>query len=173
MVTCLQTVRAIAHDDEGRMMTVNCLFDSAAERSFIRQDVADGLGLKGEAFPIAVHGIGGTSHEIQKSRLVDFWLSPLAREPRYSVKALTMDTLCNDVVLTKISKLAWPHLHTLEFPEEEEEVPVHVIIGVDRYFRLMGSTVIHGGENDPVAVETLLGWVICGPLPSSPQQPAV
>ncbi|KRX21135.1 RNA-binding protein 28, partial [Trichinella nelsoni] len=171
--TRLQTVWAIAHGDEGRIMTVNCLFDSAAERSFIRQDVADELGLKGEAFPVVVHGIGGASNEIQKSRLVDFWLSPLAGEPRYSMKALTMHTLCNDIVLTKISKLTWPHLHTLELPEEEEEVPVHVIIGVDRYFHLIGSTVIRGGENDPVAVETLLGWVICGPLPSSPHRPAV
>ncbi|KRY33161.1 RNA-binding protein 28, partial [Trichinella spiralis] len=171
--TRLQTVWAIAHGDEGRIMTVNCLFDSAAERSFIRQDVADELGLKGEAFPVAVHGIGGASNEIQKSRLVDFWLSPLAGEPRYSMKALTMHTLCNDIVLTKISKLTWPHLHTLELPEEEEEVPVHVIIGVDRYFHLIGSTVIRGGEDDPVAVETLLGWVICGPLPSSPHRPAV
>ncbi|KRZ23770.1 hypothetical protein T4B_3695 [Trichinella pseudospiralis] len=41
--------------------------------------------------------------------------------------------------------------------EVRELVPVHVIIGLDSYFRFLGRQVIRGGDDDPVAVETLLG----------------
>ncbi|KRY84459.1 hypothetical protein T4D_12181 [Trichinella pseudospiralis] len=41
--------------------------------------------------------------------------------------------------------------------EVRELVPVHVIIGLDSYFRFLGRQVIRGGDDDPVALETLLG----------------
>ncbi|KRZ81526.1 hypothetical protein T08_11933, partial [Trichinella sp. T8] len=44
----LQIVRAFAHGNGDRRMVVNCLFDTGAERSFIREDVAQELGLRGE-----------------------------------------------------------------------------------------------------------------------------
>ncbi|KAL1232270.1 putative transcriptional regulatory protein [Trichinella spiralis] len=44
--TRLQIIRARAHSDGGKKMVVNCLFDTAAERSFIREDVAQELQLK-------------------------------------------------------------------------------------------------------------------------------
>ncbi|KRX32999.1 hypothetical protein T05_11275 [Trichinella murrelli] len=44
--TRLQIIRARAHSDGGKKMVVNCLFDTAAERSFIREDVTQELQLK-------------------------------------------------------------------------------------------------------------------------------
>ncbi|KRY28061.1 hypothetical protein T01_5854 [Trichinella spiralis] len=44
--TRLQIIRARAHSDGGKKMVVNCLFDTAAERSFIRENVAQELQLK-------------------------------------------------------------------------------------------------------------------------------
>ncbi|KRZ70205.1 hypothetical protein T10_7534 [Trichinella papuae] len=97
------------------------LFDSAAERSFIRQDVADELHLQGEPFPVAVNGIGCSNCEPQESRLGRFWLSPLSGELKYPLQALTMPMLCNDIVKMKVSKQAWPHLRVTELPEEDDD----------------------------------------------------
>ncbi|OUC48713.1 hypothetical protein D917_06009 [Trichinella nativa] len=44
--TRLQIIRARGHSDGGKKMVVNCLFDTAAERSFIREDVTQELQLK-------------------------------------------------------------------------------------------------------------------------------
>ncbi|KRY09552.1 hypothetical protein T12_13637 [Trichinella patagoniensis] len=44
--TRLQIIWARAHSDGGKKMVVNCLFDTAAERSFIREDVTQELQLK-------------------------------------------------------------------------------------------------------------------------------
>ncbi|KRY70250.1 hypothetical protein T4D_16744 [Trichinella pseudospiralis] len=51
--------------------------------------------------------------------------------------------------------------------EEEEYLTVHVVIGVDYFFKMLGSTIVRAGDDDPVAVETCLGWVICGPQTAS------
>ncbi|KRZ91502.1 hypothetical protein T08_860 [Trichinella sp. T8] len=44
--TRLQIIWARAQSDGGKKMVVNCLFDTAAERSFIREDVTQELQLK-------------------------------------------------------------------------------------------------------------------------------
>ncbi|KRY13343.1 hypothetical protein T12_15646 [Trichinella patagoniensis] len=45
--TRLQIIRALAHGDGKRKMVVNCLFDTRAERSFVREDVAQEFSLPG------------------------------------------------------------------------------------------------------------------------------
>ncbi|KRY19982.1 hypothetical protein T12_15371 [Trichinella patagoniensis] len=87
----------------------------------MRLDVTDELDLKGEILLIAVHDTNGASHEVQKSLF-----AALAGEPRHSVKALTMPTLCSNVTQTRISMGAWPYFCKLEFQKQkdEEELPV-------------------------------------------------
>ncbi|KRZ11412.1 hypothetical protein T11_13300 [Trichinella zimbabwensis] len=134
-------------DGEPEPLRVNLVSFNASggtRLQVVQQDVADELGLKGEKLSIAVHGFGSGSCEAQKLQLVRFRLSPLATEPQHPVKALTVETSCDNIVRSKISTRAGPHLCDLGLPEEE------------------------GGEDEPVAVETRLGWLICGPQPSPP-----
>ncbi|KRZ35570.1 hypothetical protein T4C_5897 [Trichinella pseudospiralis] len=144
----LQIIRALAHGNGDQRMVVNCLFDTGAERSFVRADVAQEL--------VTVHGFGGGNKELQESMLVHFHLSPLSGGPRQSIEALTTKTLCDDIFQPGISARGWPHLRDLGMADEEEEyLTVHVVIGVDYFFRMLGSTI------------TCLRWVICGPQTAS------
>ncbi|KRZ18721.1 hypothetical protein T11_10456 [Trichinella zimbabwensis] len=157
--TRMQTIRAIAYGEGDRKMVVNCLFGTGAERSFVREDVAQELGLRGETLSVEVHGFCGRSKGLQESLLVSFHLSSLSGEPRKPIKALTMKTLCNDIFQPRILVRAWPHLRDLGLADEEEEsLTVHVLIGVDYFFSMMGPTIVRGGDDGPVAVETCLGW---------------
>ncbi|KAL1246305.1 Histidine--tRNA ligase [Trichinella spiralis] len=145
-------------------MVVNCLFDTGAERSFVREDVAQEFGLRLEKLSVTVDGFGGGSKELQESMLVHFHPSPLFGGPRKLIEALTTKTLCDDIFQPRISARGWPHLRDLGLADEEEEdLTVHVVIGVDYFFRMLGSTIVRAGDNDPVAVETCLRWVISGP----------
>ncbi|XP_003367933.1 Pao retrotransposon peptidase superfamily, partial [Trichinella spiralis] len=99
--------------------------------------------------------------------LVRLWLSPVSGEhagERYELEAMTAPVLCEDLWQTPVSPEDWPHLQNLNLTREVGELtPVHVIIGLDSYFRFLGRQVIRGGDGDPVAVETRFGWIICGP----------
>ncbi|KRY76946.1 hypothetical protein T4B_15130 [Trichinella pseudospiralis] len=104
--TRLQAVQVIAHGNRGKRMIVNCLFDTAAERCD-----------------------GRTWIERQDALNCGAWLwqlSPLAAEPQHPKKALTVETLCDNIVRSKISTRARQHLCDLGLPEEEsdEEFPV-------------------------------------------------
>ncbi|KRX64969.1 hypothetical protein T09_13605 [Trichinella sp. T9] len=72
--------KAVAHGAHGRKRLVNCLLDTGAERSLVRQDVADELKLAGEVHPISFCGVGGSRFSCQASRLVRLWLSPVSGE---------------------------------------------------------------------------------------------
>ncbi|KRY81887.1 hypothetical protein T4D_4317 [Trichinella pseudospiralis] len=39
---------------------------------------------------------------------------------------------------------------------------VDVVIGIDSYYRFLGSQIQRNGPEDPVAVESVLGWIMCG-----------
>ncbi|KRY08441.1 hypothetical protein T12_14619 [Trichinella patagoniensis] len=92
----------------GEKMVVNRLFDTGAEPSFVRENVAQELGLRGEKLSVTVHRFGGGSKDPYESLLVHFRLSPLS---------------------------VGPH-------EEEEDLTVHVVISVDYFFRMLGSTIV-------------------------------
>ncbi|KRY83942.1 hypothetical protein T4D_9074 [Trichinella pseudospiralis] len=97
----LQIIRALAHGDGGKKMVVNCLFVTAAQRSFIREDVAHELGLR----------------EVTACELL---AGPLVRKAR-------------------------------------RQEGVRVIVEVDYFICMLGSTIVRGDDDDPVAVETCLG----------------
>ncbi|KRX59618.1 hypothetical protein T06_16706, partial [Trichinella sp. T6] len=42
-------------------------------------------------------------------------------------------------------------------------VQIDIIIGLDAYFQVLGQGVRRDGPNDPVAIETIFGWIVCGP----------
>ncbi|KRY60098.1 hypothetical protein T03_4297 [Trichinella britovi] len=110
-----------------------------------------------------------------ESMLAHFRLNPLSGGPRKLIEARTTKTLCDDIFQPRISARGWPHLRDLGLADEEEEdLTVHVVIGVDYFFRMLGSTIVRAGDDVPVAVETCLRWVICGPqTPSQLPTPTV
>ncbi|KRZ01392.1 hypothetical protein T11_7927 [Trichinella zimbabwensis] len=165
-----QMIKAVAHGAHGQKRLVTCLLDTGAERSLVRQDVADELNLAGETHPISFCGIGGS----RISWLVRLWLSPVSgehAEEKYELEALTAPVLCEDIWQTQVSPRDWPHLQDLKLTKEFRELTtIHIIVGMDSYLLFFGKQVIRGGDDDPIAVETLLGWVICGPSASLPQE---
>ncbi|KRX47364.1 hypothetical protein T05_12264 [Trichinella murrelli] len=63
----------------------------------------------------------------------------------------------------------WEHLQFLDpILDDESSDEVHVVIGIDYYYRFLGDAIRRGKPGDPVAVETVLGWIICGPVNPHP-----
>ncbi|KRZ74046.1 hypothetical protein T10_7368 [Trichinella papuae] len=150
-----QTVKAIASGANGQRLTVNCLFDSGAETTLVTEEVAKALNLVGTSETVTVKGIGGIQCAPTVARRVRFCLSPIdTNQSGVSdklIEALTLPRICDDIHSIPIRCDEWKHLQHLQLPEEEDEkLPIHVLIGVDSY--------------DPVAIETTLGWVFFGPV---------
>ncbi|KRY80861.1 hypothetical protein T4D_1618, partial [Trichinella pseudospiralis] len=167
-----QTIKARAFGDAGSGITVTCLLDTGAEYSFIREDVASALGVVGRAQPVKVEGFGGVTHEHPSSQVVQLWLGRLdgsQNAERYPLEALTVPSLCHRIPVSKILTSEWEHLQFLDpVIDDESSDEVHVVIGIDYYYRFLGDAIRRGKPGDPVAVETVLGWIICGPVNPHP-----
>ncbi|KRX19962.1 hypothetical protein T07_11739 [Trichinella nelsoni] len=75
--------------------------------------------------------------------LVHFRLRPLSGGPRKLIEALTTKILCDDIFQPRISARGWPHLRDLGLADDEEEdLTIHVVICVDYFFRMLGSTIL-------------------------------
>ncbi|KRY53345.1 hypothetical protein T03_10585 [Trichinella britovi] len=146
-----QRIKTIAYGAVGPGMTVTYLLDTGAEYSFVREDAASALGVFRETQLVMVEGFGGATHEHPSSQ------------------ALTVPSLCYRIPESKILTSEWEHLQFLDpILDDESSDEVHVVIGIDYYYRFLGDAIRRGKPGDPVAVETVLGWIICGPVNPHP-----
>ncbi|KRZ56683.1 hypothetical protein T02_12857 [Trichinella nativa] len=149
-----QRIKTMAYGAVGPGMTVTYLLDTGAEYSFVREDAASALGVFRETQLVMVEGFGGATHEHPSSQ------------------ALTVPSLCYRIPESKILTSEWEHLQFLDpILDDESSDEVHVVIGIDYYYRFLGDAIRRGKPGDPVAVETVLGWIIFGPVnPHSPPE---
>ncbi|KRZ56424.1 hypothetical protein T02_3210 [Trichinella nativa] len=153
-----QTIRAIAHGTDGKRMTVNCLYDSAAERTLVREDVAQTLRLAGPIQTITVKGIHGIYCHSAASRRIQLRLSPLKSHPHEEVnqpiEALTLTKIRDDIPSVPFRSKDWKHLERLHLPEERDmNLPIHILIGLDFYGRFLGEKILRVGHDDPIENE--------------------
>ncbi|KRX36015.1 hypothetical protein T05_3521 [Trichinella murrelli] len=168
-----QIIKVVAHCAHGRKRLVNCLFNTGAERSLVRQDVADELKLAGEIHPISFCGVGGcqgnpgwfafgsalsAENTLGKDTSVTKGLasSPVSEPDEGGQRADTSP--CHH----RIAQPSHPELVksvelTATNSEARHETLVNWIYGSDSYFRFLGTQVIRGGDDDPVSVESHLG----------------
>ncbi|KRX68283.1 hypothetical protein T09_2976 [Trichinella sp. T9] len=146
-----QRIKTMAYGAVGAGMTVTYLLDTGAEYSFVREDAASALGVFRETQLVMVEGFGGATHEHPSSQ------------------ALTVPSLCYRIPESKILTSEWEHLQFLDpILDDESSDEVHVVIGIDYYYRFLGDAIRRGKPGDPVAVETVLGWIICGSVNPHP-----
>ncbi|KRX15665.1 hypothetical protein T07_11352 [Trichinella nelsoni] len=80
----------------------------------------------------------------------------------------TVSSLCHRIPVSKILTGEWEHLQFLDPTFDDSSDEVHVMIGIDYYYRFLGNAIRRGRPSDPVAVETVLEWIICGPVNPRP-----
>ncbi|KRX62899.1 hypothetical protein T09_14382 [Trichinella sp. T9] len=99
---------------------------------------------------MTVKGVNGLHVRIADVRRVQFRLTLIPSkglEPfneGIELTALSLPNLCDDLITPG-------------------RVQIDIIIGLDAYFQVLGQGVRRGGPNDPVAIETIFGWIVCGP----------
>ncbi|KRY18247.1 hypothetical protein T12_4835, partial [Trichinella patagoniensis] len=162
---CLQTVRARAYGPDGNHVVVNCLFDTGAEVSFIRKDVAEVLGLTGSHERCRFTTLGGRVGPERKWRRVEFRLGAVGgsgqAETSTPVQALAIPQVCG-----QIQPLPTRPAGSIPAEPEMGQRPgtpllIDVLIGIDYYYEFVTGR-IRRTTSGTVAVETRLGWLVCG-----------
>ena len=155
----------------GQEVTVRVLLDSGSQRSYIRKNIAESIGLQGPSEVLSVATLGGETSESKRFQRVRFTLSPIQGHPKEAVEmeALTLPKICNPLGPVKLSLIDNPHLQGLTLADSypRNSVQVDVLIGADDYYSFVTGTCKRGENPESlVAVESYFGWIITGPVDS-------
>ena len=164
----LQTAQAVVKGARGNLR-VRVLFDAGSHRSFITSKAVQSAGLQVERQEwIEVCTFGEQTKESGLKGVYDLQVCPFQGGDGVKIEAYEVPTIAqirNEHI--EIRKGEYPHLQGLWFSDVsryEEFLGVDLLIGADYLWCFQGGRIIRGEVDQPVAVETCLGWVLSGPL---------
>ena len=166
--TLLQT--AVARlSVNGQEMTVHVLLDCASQRSYIRKNIAESIGLQDPTELLSVTTLGEETSETKRLQRVRFALLLIKGEPTEAVEmeALTISKICNPLGPVRLNLQNNPHLQGLTLADSypRNSVQVDVLIGADYYYSFATGIHKRGPTADSlIAVKSHLGWILTGPI---------
>ena len=163
----LQTALAVIDDKKERKVRV--LFDSGSQKSFITARAVHELGLdtvRSENLGIRAFGVNEADCELRD--VVQCRVSNVKGGQGVDIECYVVPEITNIAnVHIEIVKMDYPYLKKLYFSDvdrTQEDLECHILIGSNFIWEFQKGQTIRGGPNEPVAVQTTLGWVLSGPL---------
>ncbi|XP_063959833.1 uncharacterized protein LOC129259266 [Lytechinus pictus] len=135
----------------------NCLLDSGAQMSLVRNAVAGELGLKGNPTVANVTKVGGETEEYN-TMLYKVKVQGINGHQSYTISAIGLDVINNGITRVNVEGLG--RIFNLRKDEiHREGGPIDILIGIDHSKMHVGYTKRQGNL---VARCSPLGWVIFG-----------
>ena len=163
----LQTAQAmLVGRKSGR---VRVLLDSGSQRTFVTVKAAKACGcevVRAENLSIGTFGLGASGSELRSVVRLD--LKPLYGGEIVSVEAYVVPEI--SVIKNQHLEVArenYGHLKDLwlsDVCKSSEDLEVDVLVGADYLWLLQRDCIRRGKPGEPVAIDTVLGWVVSGPL---------
>lgn len=161
----LTTARVYVQSNTGEKVLVRALIDQCSQSSFISQSLCQLLRLKSRPSQLNISGVGGMN-SAACDKAVEITIQPYFTST-FSCKVTTH-------VLPKVSSYAptprmaanrWKHIEglTLADPLYMEPGTIDVLLDATVHARIVEAQIRRGSENEPLATQTLLGWVLSGP----------
>lgn len=167
----LATARVIIVDSQGKEHSVRALLDSASQSNFITRDCCQRLGLNVNRRPACseVKGIGGSTKSIQGSVNVKFF-SRFDRNINYDMESLVVDKITERLPTVSVDVSHLSNFKNLPLADDTYSVsgPIQILVGASIFPHLLLSRKVQGQSShySPLALETVLGYVIIGDAPA-------
>ncbi|KRZ72377.1 hypothetical protein T10_4990 [Trichinella papuae] len=163
----LQTADAFIENEDGERQLVMCLLDSGCQQSLIRKNIAEQIGLKGHTERVKITRLGDSCGQYEKTQRIKFCLKNANNKSEsVSMEALCVPTICELPANPKLN--AWKHLENVELADKfpRPAVEIDVLIGMDFYYEFMSNEILKGDEKEPYVINSRLGWILAGPIPT-------
>ena len=117
---------------------------------------------------LSIHTFGQRAKERELRDVVEVTIIPVKGEKEIKLEAYVVPEISKiPNAHVEIARDNYPHLKGLWFSDvntRQEELEIDVLVGADYLWDFQSNRAIRGKCNEPVAVETELGWVLSGPL---------
>ena len=159
------TVSVCENKTPEKTHNVQLLFDSGSQRSFISEKLRNKLKLPLLRTEKLLFNTFGTSQP--KTEIVDIVpLKFILPHRTIEIECISTSFICNDVLNqnTQVVSSHYPHLKNLVLADsmKSDRKEVNILIGAEHYYQFIFGNIIKGGINEPVAVNSVFGWVLSG-----------
>ncbi len=158
----LGAIKVNVEDASGRLVAANLLFDEGSDTTLLREAFARRLGVKGrrEEEGLRLHGVSGVRSKIRTERIVLTIKTPEGE--RLSIEAFSIPQVCDPVPVIQWQQLKSRWSHLADLPLEETGGRIDILLGLDHAHLLMPLEQRIGGDKEPYAIGTRLGWAVRG-----------
>ena len=166
--TLLPTAKAkILNEDNAKEELIRELFDSCSQKSFVNERISRKLNLlviRKER--MIVQGFESFNAEPRKIDVVQAKLCGVKPTLTVTAELCVIPKICSPISCQTIelAQATYEHIIGLGLSDtcsESSNLEVDVLIGGDYYCRFMTGKMVRG-EDGPVALHTILGWVLGG-----------
>lgn len=146
------------------------MVDEGSAISLLEDSVATRLGLKGRKQPLTLQWYG------QKCTTEDSSKVNVEIQGKCTTATYTLRNICTirnlDLPEQSFRKADYSHLEILPL-EDYHQVKPSLLLGLDNTYLSVPSTTVQAGSENPVAINTKLGWIAYGSTRSRTTTPVV
>ena len=166
----LQTAQGILKGE--RTKRVRVLFDSGSQKSFVTSRAMNEAKLRVVRDEwLEINTFGGAMKEGKMRKVVDLEIDSIKGGHSVRIEALVVPQIShvrNEHL--ELVKGEYSHLRELwlsDVCKGDDVLEIDVLIGADNLWVFQSGKVVKGNDDEPVAVDTCLGWVVGSPLKGS------
>ena len=163
----LQTALAAVEGKVGSRVRV--MFDSGSQKTFVTESVVKSLGLKVlREEELGVKTFGSREAEVEMRKVYAIPLVAVNGGKTITIEAFSVSeisTIANQHV--EDIKNIYSHLKDIQFSDfcrGDDFLEIDILIGANYMWNFQDGDVKRGGQDEPVAIHTELGWVLSGPF---------
>ena len=153
-------------------MEVRAVLDPGNQRSYVSTEVRGSLRLKKtRTESLVIKTFGNETGTHRTCDVVNLGLRTLDGG-MLQLSTVVVPHICNPMSIQPIAscKLLYSHIAGLKLADPGEtmgELKIDVLIGSDYYWEVVTGKIVKG-QGGRVAIETKLGWLLCGPIDKLP-----
>ena len=142
------------------------LFDTGSQCSYVTHELCSRLSLSSLGTKsVSIMTFGSKQEHIQNCNVVKLGVETKTGSNRV-LKLLSVGHICEPIVSTPIDLQRYSHFKHLALATETDggkQIKPDVLIGSDLYWSLLTGEIVKCGKG-PVAMDSLLGWILSGPV---------
>nr|XP_022921262.1 uncharacterized protein LOC111429551 [Onthophagus taurus] len=161
----LPIIQVNTPDQFGKLHTVNALIDSGSMSNFISERLSKKLHLPREYTScVEIQGLNSMTSLCKKGS-IHCSVQPIhSHQPSFQFKAIITPSICsNQPSISSITSM-YSHLKHLNINPDKNltTISVDLLLGAELVPQIFTDGRIQGGPNEPIAVNSVFGWIIMG-----------
>ena len=164
-------IAQLLNTDESQFNTeCRILFDSCSQRTYVTKNLCEKLNLKPvRKETVVLKRFASDDRVLKTLDVVQICVKGQTRAINVYIDALCIPFICSHLEKHNLDLIQeqYTHLRGLtlaENPRDIENREVDILLGLDYYYSFFSGKTVKGRTYSPVALDSCLGYVICGPI---------